>query len=974
MTAPFGGYKRLYRDARSIATSSAANVVLGVAFWALAAKLFPPEQLGVMTAVLAVIVAVGLVIGSGIGNAYTALLPAAGSASAPLYRHGQRAFYFAAGISGVAAAFGTTAFLNEVRGSVAVGVLVAVGVVVWSAFVLQNSTLAALSRAGWLPPANVAASLGKIVLLPVLVVAVGWHSLELATVVSAAVVVLVLGPMIRRALIADDLPTTTQLPAPRSFGEFDRLVVSSVTSVALSLGVLLLSPFLVTAFGGPSQGALFALSLSVVQALDLIGAAMGVSLVVHASGASVHTWEMARPVLIRTAALVTAVAVLIAVSAPIALTLLNPEYGAMGAFGVIALLCAGSVVRVLYMVWAAMQLARRNMKPLLALNVVTASLFFALIPAMAGTHGAIGGAFALLAAQSVLSSGAAAHILVSRRRAEDRGKDENEMAKHRILDQPGITASVTTIPDGATPWRDAVWVGQVDQAEVAGDRLFLHGGSGFRRARLLVWSKDQVRGSAELAVDDGAVDAGELLTAIAGLPETTDEPQVDLPAISVVLCTKDRPLQLRDALEGLIALDYPSFEILVVDNNPGSGLTRPIVDSFPAGMVRRVDAPAAGLSIARNAGVKNARYDIVAFTDDDVIVDHRWLRGLALGFARSDGVSCVCGMVPSAEVLTPAQSYFDRRVGWAGDCEPAIYSLAHPPKDDPLFPLRVANYGTGANFAVRKDVVIALGGFDEGLGVGSPAGGGEDIDMFVRIVMAGHELAREPSAVVWHRHRRSVDELRVQIYNYGLGLGAWIFKLLLRPKTLAMVIGRSLKGIRHLRAITVVDSDVDNDACAALGGLNRHELKGVLHGPWSLLRSRMSGRLATPLSGHAALGEPRHRLRAVALSITAVVIGLIGALGAAQTLPRPLQALVIAAFVLVGPGSLLLSWYTQLPSYALAALVPVVSLAVCLLAVATLLMLGVYSPAWVLAGLAAATVVGGLLRMRPLAHIESAVA
>lgn len=962
MTAPFDGYQSLYRDAGSIATSSAANVVLGMGFWVIAAKLFPPEHLGVMTAVLAVIVAVGLVIGSGIGNAYTALLPAAGSATAPLYRHGQRVFYVVAGISGVAAGLGTMALLEEVRGSVAVGALVAVGTVVWSAFVLQNSTLAALSRAGWLPPANVAASLGKIVLLPVLVVAVGWHSLELATVVSAAVVVLVLAPMIRRTLLAEDLPTATQLPAPRSFGEFNRLAVSSLASVGLSLGVLLLSPFLVTVFGGPSQGALFALSLSVVQALDLIGAAMGVSLVVHASGASVHTWALARPVLIRTAAMVTAVAVLLAVAAPIALTLLNPAYGAMGASGVIALLCAGSVVRVLYMVWAAMQLARRNMKALLILNVVTAALFFALVPVMAAGHGAIGGAFALLVAQSVLSAGAVAHIIVTRRRAGHRGKDEIEMAKHRRLDQVG------------TPWRGAVWVGQVDQADIAGDNLNLHGGSDFRRARLLVWSKDQVRGSAELAVDDGAVNVDELLTAIAALPEAPDEPEVDLPAISVVLCTKDRPLQLRDALEGLIALDYPAFEILVVDNNPASGLTRPIVDAFPAGMVRRVDAPTAGLSIARNAGVENAGYDIVAFTDDDVIVDRRWLRGLALGFARSDGVSCVCGMVPSAEVLTPAQSYFDRRVGWAGDCEPAIYSLADPPKDDPLFPLRVADYGTGANFAVRKDIVIDLGGFDEGLGVGSPAGGGEDIDMFVRIVMAGHELAREPSAVVWHRHRRSVDELNVQIYNYGLGLGAWIFKLLLRPKTLAMVISRSLKGIRHLRAVTVVDSDYRDHSDAALGGLNRRELNGVLHGPWSLLRGRMSGRMATPLRGPATLGEPRYRLRAAGLSTTAVVIGVIGVLGAAQTLPRPLQALVIGAFVLAGPGSLLLSWYTQLPSYALVALVPVVSLAVCLLTVATLLMLGVYSPGWVLTGLATATALGGLLRMRPLVRIESAAA
>jgi O-antigen/teichoic acid export membrane protein len=413
------GAKRLYRDAGSIATSSAANAVLGMAFWVFAAKILPPERLGVMTAVLSVIVATGLVVATGVGDAYTALLPAVGPARPTVFRRGQRVFLSLALVAGVAAAIATTTMLAEVRGSVAVGVLVAVGTLVWAAFTLQNSTLSALGRASWLPAANIASSLGKIALVPLFVVTVGWHSVELAFVVSAAVVVLVLRPAILRMVDSgDDLPMHDTVPPQRARREFDRLVVRTLTSVALSLGVLTVTPFLVTAFAGPSQGALFALSLSIVQTLDFIGAALGVSLVVHASSAPDQATKMARDILIKTALLATVGAVLITVVAPVALRLLNKQYGEMGATAVIAVLSAGSVVRTVYIVWAALQRARRQMTWLLVMNFVTCALLLAVIPTMSDRHGALGGAIALLVAQSVLSLGAVVHFVISRHRPQ----------------------------------------------------------------------------------------------------------------------------------------------------------------------------------------------------------------------------------------------------------------------------------------------------------------------------------------------------------------------------------------------------------------------------------------------------------------------------------------------------------------------------------------------------------------------------
>jgi GT2 family glycosyltransferase len=543
-----------------------------------------------------------------------------------------------------------------------------------------------------------------------------------------------------------------------------------------------------------------------------------------------------------------------------------------------------------------------------------------------------------------------------------------------------------TSPDpNAEIWAGATWVGQVDEQQITGEEITLCDAEGFARARFLVWSDGQPRGFVELPVTDGVIPVATLRAKVEKLPAIAERvDSSDTPPISVAVCTRDRPEQLRDVLKNLIELDYPQFEVLVVDNNPASGLTPPVAESFSDANVRLASAAGQGLSIARNTALNNARFNLVAFTDDDVIVDRNWLRNLAHGFGRNDDVACVCGMVPSAEVATPAQSYFDRRVGWARECEAAVYDLANPPDDD-LFPFRVAQYGTGANFAVDKDAVLEIGGFDEGMGIGSPTGGGEDIDMFLRVLLAGRLLVREPSAVVWHEHRRSADELETQIRNYGLGLGAWITKYATRPRTCGMVLRRLRPAIRHLRGVTIVDQSdtIANDP--QLDALDHVELRGVLSGPLALARARVQGRQAQPLKRRSTKlmraldfrrgqmwGAPDNSFAAGRLAAVSVIAGLVGLLGAISVLPSFLLVILVGAYVLVGPGSLVLSWYSHLPSGVLVSLLPALGLAICLLVVTGLLMVGVYNPMVVLLGLSGVTVVGGLLRRVYLARLEVA--
>lgn len=407
------GAKRLYRDAGSMAATSAANAALGIAFWGIAAIMFPPEKLGIMTAVLAVIMSTGAVLAAGIGDAYSALLPAVGDARPGLYRRGQRQFYGLSLISAILAATATTHWLAEVRGSVAVGILVVLGTLASATTNLQYSTLVSLGRARWLPVVSIAASVGKIALLLLLAFTLKWHSIELSVVISAAIVAVILRPMIGRMINSgSDLPPSV-MPEALATRTFDKFVAQMIVSSALTVGLFNVTPFVVTVFSGPAQGALFSLSLSVVLVLDLVGGAMAMSLTVHASSAPDGAAAMARATLIRAVALVGVGAVAAVVIAPLALRLVEPAYGELGVTAVIAVLSTGAVLRTIYYVWSGLQRSRRNMRVPLILNAIAATVVVSILPGLCRSYGALGGAVSLLLAESALIAGVVGHFVIT---------------------------------------------------------------------------------------------------------------------------------------------------------------------------------------------------------------------------------------------------------------------------------------------------------------------------------------------------------------------------------------------------------------------------------------------------------------------------------------------------------------------------------------------------------------------------------
>lgn len=238
--------------------------------------------------------------------------------------------------------------------------------------------------------------------------------------------------------------------------------------------------------------------------------------------------------------------------------------------------------------------------------------------------------------------------------------------------------------------------------------------------------------------------------------------------ISVVICTRDRADLLAGCLKTVLALDYPHYEVVVIDNAPSSDATEKLAASLP---VRYVRENRPGLDWARNRGIAEARHSIIAFTDDDVRVDRAWLRVIGNTFSDPE-IMCVTGFIAPAELESDAQHLFEFKYGGMGK---GFFRRTFRKSELNIDELLAAQtFGVGANMAYRSRVFSDIGHFDVALDVGTPAGGGGDLDMFHRLVAKGHMLVYEPAALVWHIHRRSQDSLRQQISDNGRSFGSYI--------------------------------------------------------------------------------------------------------------------------------------------------------------------------------------------------------
>lgn len=265
--------------------------------------------------------------------------------------------------------------------------------------------------------------------------------------------------------------------------------------------------------------------------------------------------------------------------------------------------------------------------------------------------------------------------------------------------------------------------------------------------------------------------------------------------VTVVIATRDRADSLARCLDSLMVQDYGRYDIVVVDNAPATAATAELVRSRYASSpvrVRYVREDRAGLGRAHNAGLAVSGGDLLAFTDDDVLVDRDWVGRIAANFAASPRVGCVTGLILPAELKTRAQYWTERHGGFGKGLERIVYDLDEHRPADPLFPLTAGAFGSGANMAFSRQALDAVGGFDSALGAGTLARGGDDLASFAAVVRAGFQLVYEPGAIVWHHHRREEAGMWRQAYGYGMGLGAYLTSAIIKDPRVGLFLLRRL--------------------------------------------------------------------------------------------------------------------------------------------------------------------------------------
>jgi O-antigen biosynthesis protein len=311
------------------------------------------------------------------------------------------------------------------------------------------------------------------------------------------------------------------------------------------------------------------------------------------------------------------------------------------------------------------------------------------------------------------------------------------------------------------------------------------------------------------------------------------------PFVTVAVPTRDRDEILRQMIESLLALEYPRYEILIVDNAPRTDAAARVVASFARKKIpiRYVREDLAGISYAKNRGLAEASGEIIAFTDDDVNVDPHWLSTLVLGFQAGSNVACVTGMIFPMEIETWAQGLIEQFGGFSKGFERRLFDMAENRPHQVLYPYAAGIFGSGANMAFRTAILRQLGGFDPALGAGAPATGGEDLAICFDTVMAGYQIAYEPSAIVRHAHRREYDALRRQVHGYGVGLTAYLTKTLIdHPRRIPRFLMRLPAGVAY-----ALSSDSNKNRGKQRDyprELTLDEMRGALYGPIGYLYSR----------------------------------------------------------------------------------------------------------------------------------------
>ena len=234
-----------------------------------------------------------------------------------------------------------------------------------------------------------------------------------------------------------------------------------------------------------------------------------------------------------------------------------------------------------------------------------------------------------------------------------------------------------------------------------------------------------------------------------------------LPATSLIICSRNRPELLTELVKSILQGEEVPTEMIIVDDSDSCNdqLKNLLTDRMCE--IRYLWNRSVGLSRANNTGIATARFDLLVFTQDDVLVTPTWFGILVRSLLQAKPRTVVTGKVlPGGEED-------------GGGFAPST-------KSDEEIETYKGRIGRDVlyvqNMALFRSAFAEVGSFDPDLGPGTPFPAAEDNDFALRLLEAGYQIIYDPRAVTYHRAWRSEDEYLWLHWNYGRGQGAFYAK------------------------------------------------------------------------------------------------------------------------------------------------------------------------------------------------------
>jgi GT2 family glycosyltransferase len=235
------------------------------------------------------------------------------------------------------------------------------------------------------------------------------------------------------------------------------------------------------------------------------------------------------------------------------------------------------------------------------------------------------------------------------------------------------------------------------------------------------------------------------------------------PFVSAVICTRNRPDKIGNAIETVLANEYSDFDLTIIDQST-NGETEAM--SLEIGKrdrrVRYRRMTKSGLSRAYNLAIASTTGEVIAFTDDDCLAPPDWITKIVKAFDEQGDGELLYGQV------LPAYPEND------GEALTPFLRIEKPQRLDRVNGFRV--FGMGANFAARRSLFERAGTFDEMLGGGGPLKSSQDFDLAYRAYRCSAPILLRPEVVVRHDGRREREDWPTLLRAYGFGDGAFYSK------------------------------------------------------------------------------------------------------------------------------------------------------------------------------------------------------